>query len=79
MNVSGACSLDSGDCQLSCSSPSGGLGSCLLFTGNFIDGTPCGVGGACSNGTCSSANFGKWMTAWIFEHNTIVLNSFFAL
>ncbi|KAI9279447.1 Metallo-peptidase family M12-domain-containing protein [Umbelopsis sp. AD052] len=73
MNVSGACSLDSGDCQLSCASPSGGLGSCLLFTGNFIDGTPCGVGGACSNGTCSTANFGSNALNWIQTHLNIFI------
>jgi hypothetical protein len=59
MNVSGSCSLDSSNCQLSCASPMGGIGSCLLFTGNFIDGTPCGVGGSCVNGSCSTAAFGK--------------------
>ncbi|KAH8554679.1 Metallo-peptidase family M12-domain-containing protein [Umbelopsis sp. PMI_123] len=72
MNVTGACSLDSGDCQLSCSSPMGGM-SCLLFTGNFIDGTPCGIGGSCSNGTCSTANFGSNALNWIQTHLNIFI------
>ncbi|KAM3586924.1 hypothetical protein VKS41_001973 [Umbelopsis sp. WA50703] len=73
MNVSGSCSLDSSNCQLSCASPMGGIGSCLLFTGNFIDGTPCGVGGSCVNGSCSTAAFGSNALNWIQQHLNVFI------
>ena len=42
-----ACS--SQDCTLSCASPSFGPGTCYSMQQNFLDGTPCGGGGECSN------------------------------
>ena len=60
MKISKACGSASGSCQMICDNP--GSFSCLLFNGFFIDGTPCGVGGACKNGECSLDNFGKLYT-----------------
>ena len=57
MNISRACGAASGSCQMICDNP--GSFSCLAFNGFFIDGTPCGVGGACKDGKCSLDNFGK--------------------
>ena len=40
---------NSQDCTLSCASPSFGPGTCYSMQQNFLDGTPCGGGGTCSN------------------------------
>ena len=43
---------NSQDCTLSCASPSFGPGTCYSMQQNFLDGTPCGGGGSCSNVRC---------------------------
>lgn len=40
---------NSQDCTLSCASPEFGPGVCYSMQQNFLDGTPCGGGGKCSN------------------------------
>lgn len=40
---------NSQDCTLSCASPEFGPGVCYSMQQNFLDGTPCGGGGRCSN------------------------------
>ena len=40
---------DSQGCTLSCASPEFGPGTCYSMQQNFLDGTPCGGGGSCSN------------------------------
>lgn len=40
---------DSLSCSLSCASPEFGRGVCYGLQQNFLDGTPCGGGGRCSN------------------------------
>ena len=45
---------NSQDCTLSCASPSFGPGTCYSMQQNFLDGTPCGGGGSCSNVRYSS-------------------------
>ena len=40
---------DSQGCTLSCASPEFGAGVCYQMQQNFLDGTPCGGGGKCSN------------------------------
>ena len=40
---------NSQDCTLSCASPEFGPGVCYQMQQNFLDGTPCGGGGQCSN------------------------------
>ena len=40
---------DSEGCTLSCASPEFGPGTCYSMQQNFLDGTPCGGGGKCSN------------------------------
>jgi len=44
---------DNFDCTLSCASPEFGSGVCYGLQQNFLDGTPCGGGGQCSNVSCS--------------------------
>lgn len=43
---------NSQDCTLSCTSPEFGPGVCYSMQQNFLDGTPCGGGGKCSNVCC---------------------------
>lgn len=70
MNVTRACGAIDG-CQLACDNPHGF--GCILFNGNFLDGTPCGVGGACKAGSCSLDNFGTNAKNWINDHLYIVI------
>ncbi|KAI9314605.1 Metallo-peptidase family M12-domain-containing protein [Dichotomocladium elegans] len=71
MNVTRSCTSMSGSCELICDRP-GGLG-CLIFNGNFLDGTPCGLGGTCKGGTCSMDNFGDNAKNWIMSHLAIAI------
>ncbi|KAI7862691.1 Metallo-peptidase family M12-domain-containing protein [Spinellus fusiger] len=71
MNVTRSCSSDSGGCQLICSNPQG-LG-CILFNGQFVDGTPCGIGGACKNGSCDLSNFGDNAKNWLENNKNIAI------
>lgn len=58
MKIARACGSASGSCQMICDNPNG-LG-CIIFNGFFLDGTPCGIGGTCKDGTCSLDNFGEF-------------------
>lgn len=51
MNITSACSERSSECKMLCDFP-GDEENCILFSANFLDGTPCGVNGKCSDGTC---------------------------
>ncbi|KAI8141972.1 Metallo-peptidase family M12-domain-containing protein [Fennellomyces sp. T-0311] len=71
MNITRACGSASGSCQMICDGQ--GAFSCLLFNGFFIDGTPCGVGGACKDGKCSLDNFGDNAKNWIDNNKEIAI------
>ncbi|KAG0169355.1 hypothetical protein DFQ30_003702 [Apophysomyces sp. BC1015] len=71
MNVTAACSSGSGSCSLICNNPRGF--GCYEFTGSFIDGTPCGIGGACKDGRCNLDNFGTNAKNWIENNLKIVI------
>ncbi|RAH85741.1 hypothetical protein BO86DRAFT_376068 [Aspergillus japonicus CBS 114.51] len=65
-----ACSAYSSSCELICSSNSISFaGQCVGFNQNFLDGTPCGSGGHCSNGDCKGQN----VKSWINDHKAIVI------
>ncbi|RCI00370.1 hypothetical protein CU097_009933 [Rhizopus azygosporus] len=51
MNITSACSERSSECKMLCDFP-GDEENCILFSANFLDGTPCGINGKCSDGTC---------------------------
>ncbi|KAI8099578.1 Metallo-peptidase family M12-domain-containing protein [Halteromyces radiatus] len=74
MNITRSCGgmTGGGSCQMSCADPHG-FASCYIFTGYFLDGTPCGVGGACKQGSCSMENFGTNAKNWIDNHLQIVI------
>ncbi|CDH56326.1 zinc metalloprotease [Lichtheimia corymbifera JMRC:FSU:9682] len=71
MKIARACGSASGSCQMICDNPNG-LG-CIIFNGFFLDGTPCGIGGTCKDGTCSLDNFGDNAKNWIDNHKEIVI------
>lgn len=54
MNLVDACpQQDDKSCQVSCQDPSNS-GKCVVLDTMLIDGSPCGYGGMCYNGTCQS-------------------------
>ncbi|GES61745.1 disintegrin and metalloproteinase-domain-containing protein B [Aspergillus terreus] len=62
-----SCDAFSDSCELICTSPA--LGQCYSVNQNFLDGTPCGSGGHCSNGRCE----GSSVKNWINDHKDIVI------
>ncbi|KAM0257823.1 hypothetical protein ACHAQJ_004127 [Trichoderma viride] len=70
-----SCPDTEGSCTVSCTSGQTAFGQrqCLLFGQNFIDGTPCGAGGHCSNGTCTGTSTSKEINHWITSHKEIVI------
>ncbi|KOS22893.1 Disintegrin and metalloproteinase domain-containing protein B [Escovopsis weberi] len=75
-NATKSCPQTSGSCQLSCAvshSNAFGVGQCLVYGQNFIDGTPCGGGGHCLNGDCKGSSTVKEIKNWIDSHKHIVI------
>ncbi|KAM0516736.1 hypothetical protein ACHAPE_005370 [Trichoderma viride] len=70
-----ACPDTQNSCTVSCTSGDSAFGQrqCLLYGQNFIDGTPCGAGGHCSNGTCTGSSTSKEIQQWITGHKEIVI------
>jgi hypothetical protein len=70
-----ACPDTQNSCTVSCTSGETSFGQrqCLLYGQNFIDGTPCGAGGHCSNGTCTGSSTSKEIEQWITGHKEIVI------
>lgn len=66
-----ACSSRS--CSVSCTSPAFGPGICYGLQQNFLDGTPCDAGGACSNGVCKGASVPGEIRSWIDDHRPLVI------
>jgi hypothetical protein len=58
-------SCDSSSCLLSCSSTALGPNTCLIMQQNYVDGTPCGYGGRCQNGSCEGGGTGAAISSWI--------------
>jgi len=64
---------DSTNCQISCASPQFGENVCYSMQQNFLDGTPCGGGGSCSNGICQGSTVGGEIISWIDQNKTLVI------
>src|SRR5271156_6272025 len=64
---------DSSDCQISCASPEFGPNVCYSMKQNFLDGTPCGGGGMCSNGVCQGSTVGGEIASWIDQNKALVI------
>ncbi|OAJ41886.1 hypothetical protein, variant 1 [Batrachochytrium dendrobatidis JEL423] len=57
-----ACPSFSSSCALFCQNSAG---NCFLLNGYFLDGTPCGYTGKCSNGACVGGNPAGFILEWI--------------
>ncbi|KAI8087346.1 Metallo-peptidase family M12-domain-containing protein, partial [Thamnidium elegans] len=69
MNITESCRANNEECKMLCNKPDG---KCLLFSGNFIDGTPCGTGGSCLSGVCRNGGATASMR-WMREHQHIMI------
>ncbi|CAG8501757.1 3164_t:CDS:10 [Acaulospora morrowiae] len=72
MGVTKACASDSGSCAILCADPSSS-NTCLQMTGNFIDGTPCGFGGTCSQGNCKSGSITDTIKGWFDQYKQFII------
>ncbi|CAG8608434.1 3568_t:CDS:10, partial [Scutellospora calospora] len=72
MGITKACSIPSSSCTISCANPNDTT-QCLEMSGNFVDGTPCGFGGTCGNGTCVNGSIGNTVSNWINQNKKIVI------
>lgn len=64
MNLQKACpSQNDKSCQVSCQDPSSS-NQCIVLQSQLVDGSPCGYGGTCLQGTCHSGNFLDTAKAW---------------
>ncbi|KAI9849033.1 MAG: hypothetical protein M1837_005924 [Sclerophora amabilis] len=64
---------DSSNCMLSCASPEFGESVCYGMQQNFLDGTPCGGGGRCTNGQCRGSSTAGEIGSWISRNKNIVI------
>ncbi|RMD44163.1 hypothetical protein DV735_g1043, partial [Chaetothyriales sp. CBS 134920] len=64
---------DSQVCTLSCASPAFGYNVCYTMQQNFLDGTPCGGSGKCSNGVCRGGSVTGRVGSWINDNKTLVI------
>ncbi|PNY26998.1 Disintegrin and metalloproteinase domain-containing protein B [Tolypocladium capitatum] len=62
-----------GGCVLACQSPEMSPGQCVAYNQNFLDGTNCGAGGKCSNGSCQGTSTLKEIGKWIQDHKSIFI------
>lgn len=72
MNVTQSCQSKHDECKLLCDSPHHNE-KCLLFSGNFIDGTPCGFGGQCYSGECRNSDKLSSNLEWLDRHKKAVI------
>ena len=72
-NNTQACKQTNSDCLLACTSPDLGNNQCMTYNQNFVDGTSCGGGGHCSNGTCTGTSTAKEISNWIQNNKAIFI------
>ncbi|KAI8086477.1 Metallo-peptidase family M12-domain-containing protein [Halteromyces radiatus] len=70
LNISKACP-SSNSCSLSCNNGAGS--SCLVFSGGFINGTPCGANGVCKDGSCDEGSIASQALYWLSTHKYIAI------
>ncbi|KAI7862047.1 Metallo-peptidase family M12-domain-containing protein [Spinellus fusiger] len=71
LNVTSACSSAGSECRLYCSNPS--ASGCIVFNGQFLDGSPCGSGGFCRNGSCDLGSLNNKALDWLQNHKQIAI------
>lgn len=60
-------------CMLSCQAPNIEGGQCSLYNSNFLDGTPCGGGGHCDNGSCEGSSTWGQIRDWFHNNRHIAI------
>lgn len=70
MNITRSCQSNNEECKLLCNSPT--TDRCLVFSGHFIDGTPCGYNGHCFDGECKNGGAVSSGYIWLQEHVPLV-------
>ncbi|CAE6500894.1 unnamed protein product [Rhizoctonia solani] len=64
LNLTRACpSRNDKSCQVSCQDPRA-TNQCIVLQANLVDGSPCGYGGTCSNGSCQAGSALDTAKAW---------------
>lgn len=60
-------------CEVTCALRNSNERQCVVYSQNFIDGTPCAGGGHCSNGRCRGSSTTREIADWITSHKSIVI------
>ena len=68
LGITRSCKSMPNTCQLVCETPFSGS-TCASMDAYFMDGTPCGTKGTCSNGKCSQVTFSSLME----DNSTLVI------
>ncbi|EKM60498.1 uncharacterized protein PHACADRAFT_179757 [Phanerochaete carnosa HHB-10118-sp] len=73
MNLQKACpSQDDKSCQVTCQDPSTS-NQCVVLQSQLIDGSPCGYGGTCTQGTCKAGSALDTAKAWYRDNLQIAI------
>ncbi|KAI0063137.1 hypothetical protein BV25DRAFT_1907244 [Artomyces pyxidatus] len=67
MNLRQACPSPNKSCQVSCQDPTRS-DQCVILDSNLVDGSPCGYGGTCANGSCQAGNLLDTAKAWYVQN-----------
>ncbi|KAK4516029.1 carnitine O-acetyltransferase yat1 [Mucor velutinosus] len=71
LNITRSCIKNNEECKLLCNSPDSE--KCLIFSGNFIDGTPCGFGGRCFAGECHNGDAIGSSMLYLSDHKGVAI------
>ncbi|KAL9557529.1 hypothetical protein MBANPS3_001336 [Mucor bainieri] len=71
LNITQSCVKNNEECRLLCNSPDSD--KCLIFSGNFIDGTPCGFGGRCFAGECHNGGAIGSSMLYLSDHKNVAI------
>jgi hypothetical protein len=72
LNITQSCVGNNEECRLLCNSPNSD--KCLIFSGNFIDGTPCGFGGRCLSGDCQNGGAIGSSMLYLSDHKNVAIS-----
>lgn len=73
LNTNDTYACDDSSCSLVCASNNLPSNHCASLQQNFLDGTPCGGGGHCSNGRCQGSSVGGEIKSWVDNHKDVVI------
>jgi hypothetical protein len=72
LNITRSCMTNNEECQVLCNAP-GDTEKCLLISGFFINGTPCGFNGHCVDGTCKNGDVISSGVLWMEDHKIVTI------